>query len=253
MRPLPSRQASASPLPLVLTLVLMGIGTAVLLRPDELPAPLLAALPAPRPSLLPEDFPLDTERTAVLFSQLDAGDRAWQPQALPLPGGGTRYSYKRRSGDPPLSLEQIKWLIQNPPSFAFERRTIAALLTELRRAGVQVALGPPRKQGAAGEWDPRHVVLRIRSDVPGKGSREFVRVLNHEAIHVAQSCRRGRINARPTTLGLSRAVDPRELRNLAAPIYADASPQERLLEEEAYANQDNLSLGIQLLQTHCRS
>jgi hypothetical protein len=242
-----------SPLPLVMVLVLAGVGAAVLTRPDAWPEPLLAALPAPQPQLQPQDFPLDLGREGVLFSQLDAADRAWTPRAEPIPGGGTRYVYKRRAGDPPLNLAQIKALMLDPPSFAMERRAIDALLLELRRVGARVVLGPPRKQGAAGEWEPRRNVLRIRPDVPAKGSREFVRVLNHEAIHVAQSCRRGSLNARPMPLGLSRAVDARALRNLAAPVYADASPQERVLEEEAYANQENLSLGLQLLQAHCRS
>ena len=254
--PRPQRRAP-SPLPLVITLVLAGVGVAALTRPDALPGglpePLLAALPAPQPQLLPQDFPLDPGREDTLFSQLDMADRDWQPRAVPIPGGGTRYLYKRRAGDPPLSVEQIKALMLNPPSFAMERRAIDALLLQLRRAGVRLVLGPPRKQGAAGEWEPRRTVLRIRPDVPAKGSREFARVLNHEAIHVAQSCRNGRVNARPKPLGLSRAVDARSLRNLAAPIYAKASPQERVLEEEAYANQDNLTLGWQLLQAHCRS
>lgn len=237
---------------MLLMLLSLGLALAVVTQSEELPGPLLAVLPAPSPKPLPQDYALDARRDAVLFSQLDAGDQAWIPRAVPIPGGGTRYSYKRRSGDPPLTVEQIRWLIRNPPSFAVERSAIVSLLAALRRAGAQVALGPPRKQGAAGEWDPRRVVLRIRPDVPSKGSREFLRVLNHEAIHVAQSCRRGRINARPMPLGLSRAVDQRELRNLAAPLYANATPQERILEEEAYANQDNLNLGVQLLAAHCR-
>ena len=248
-----TQRRTRSPLPLVIVLVLAGAGAAVLTRPDAWPEPLLAALPAPQPQLQPQDFPLDPGREGVLFSQLDAADRDWQPRAEPIPGGGTRYLYKRRAGDPPLNLAQIKALMLNPPSFAMERRAIDALLLELRRVGARVVLGPPRKQGAAVEWEPRRNVLRIRPDVPGKGSREFVRVLNHEAIHVAQSCRRGSLSARPMPLGLSRAVDARALRNLSAPVYANASPQERVLEEEAYANQENLSLGLQLLQAHCRN
>ena len=254
MPPQPRFRSSPSPLPLVVLLVLAGAGVAVLTRPDShVPDLLASALPLPQPRLAPTDFLIDLDRDAVLFSQLDVADRAWQPRATLVPGGGTRYSYKRRAGDPPLTLEQIKALMRNPPSFAQERRAIVLLLQELRRTGARVVLGPPRKQGAAGEWEPRRLVLRVRPDVPGKGSREFVRVLNHEAIHVAQSCRRGRINARPTTLGLSRSVDPRELRHLAAPIYANATPLERALEEEAYANQHDLSLGVALLQAHCRS
>ncbi|MFM2080897.1 MAG: hypothetical protein RLZZ124_93 [Cyanobacteriota bacterium] len=249
---MPSHDRSGLPLGLLALLLPAGLAAAALLQPPELPGAWLSALQPPQPQLLPQDYPLDTGREAVLFSQLDAGDRGWRPWAEPLPGGGIRYHYKRRSGEPPLNLEQIKALIRHPPSFTAERQAIATLLGDLRRVGVRVVLGPPRKQGAAGEWEPRRTVLRIRPDVPAKGSREFARVLNHEAIHVAQSCRRGRIHARPQPLGLSRSVDPHERRNLEAPLYAGASPLERALEEEAYANQHRLSLGSQLLQAHCR-
>jgi len=224
-------------------------------QPDAKPSWLVGSPAAPftsQPRLLPNDFALGESQQMALFSQLDAGDRQWQPQATPIPGGGMRYTYKRISGEPPLTLEQIKALIVRPPRFDLERSAIRDLLLALRRSGVAVVLGQPRKVGAAGEWEPKRMVVRIRPDVPGKGSREFVRVLNHESIHVAQSCRNGSIHAQPVPLGLSRAVTARQLRNLAAPLYAGATPRERALEEEAYANQHNLSLGRQLLQVHCR-
>ena len=241
--------------------VLVGLGYSVWQRDPQLQlvrrqAPLQVVQPglAPQPPLsaLPTDFVLDRSKEPILFSQLDAGDRDWQPRAVPIPGGGTRYTYKHVAGDPPLSLDQIKALILSPPTFAAERNAISQLLRELRLAGAQVVLGQPRKQGAAGEWEPRRRMLRIRPDVPGKGSREFARVLNHEAIHVAQSCRNGSVQAMPALLGISRAVDPRQLRNLAAPIYANASPRERALEEEAYANQGDLSQGLRGLLMYCR-
>ena len=237
------------------SLLLLGAAALALLQTrPPLPGavPFQPALSAQRPRLLPSDFPLDPERDPLLFSQLDAGDRSWQPRAEPIPGGGIRYVYRRQVGDPPLTLEQIKALIRQPPSFMLERQAIRTLLQTLRARGVRVVLGPPRQRGAAGEWEPRSAVLRIRPDVPGKGSHHFALVLNHEAIHVAQSCRRGHLHAEPQPLGLSRQVAPRQRANLAAPIYAGQSPQQRRLEEEAYANQQHLSLGWQLLQAHCR-
>jgi ribosomal protein L34E len=234
------------PLPaLVGLLVLGGLAlTAAAQHPSVMPS-------AP-PQLRPQDYPLSSGREAVLHAQLEAADRRWQPRAEPLPGGGTRYVYKRRAGDPALSVEQIKRLIQNPPRFDTERRAIDALLVQLRSRGVRVVLGPPRKAGAAGEWEPRARTLRIRPDVPAKGSREFAMVLNHEAIHVAQSCRRGLLELHPQPLGLSRAVDAQARRHLSDPLYAKASPRERALEEEAYANQHRLDLGARLVQVHCR-
>ena len=248
------------PLPALAGLLVMGgIGLTLLAQhlsvSQMVQAPALASPETglePSPSVRQQDYPLAPQREQLLFSQLDAADRSWMPRAEPIPGGGTRYIYRRLSTDPPLSVAEIKALMRNPPSFEVERGAIAALLRELHRRGVTVVLGPPRKQGAAGEWEPRAAVLRIRPDVPAKGSREFVRVLNHEAIHVAQSCRGGGLRSRPAPLGLPRELDPLSQHHLAAPIYATASVRERTLEEEAYANQGHLSLGLQLLQAHCR-
>ena len=188
------------------------------------------------------------------MAQLSAADTSWIPRVEPIPGVGSRYVYKRQAGDPPLSVDQVKQLLRDPPRFDQERMVIQSLLEALRRSGVSVVLGPPRLHGAAGEWDPQRRVLRIRPDVPAKGSREFVRVLNHEAIHVAQSCRgRGWFQERPQLLGLSQRLNASAASHLAEPLYATATPHQQALEVEAYANQDQLDLGAQLLAAHCSS
>ena len=186
-----------------------------------------------------------------LLQQLAAADQQWRPRALPLPDGGTRYLYRRRPGDPPLSLAQIKALIAKPPTFARERQLIVALRQRLLALGVRVELVQPRKPGAAGEWDPGARTLRLKPVVVSRGSAEFVRVLNHEAIHVAQSCLGGGIGAQPQPLGLSRQLPPHLEAVLHEPTYARASERERQLEREAYAHQDQLDLGLSLLKLYC--
>ncbi|WP_398326438.1 hypothetical protein [Vulcanococcus sp.] len=212
----------------------------------------LAQRPNPQALVSSGDFVLTPERESGLFAQLGAADQAWVPRAEPIPGGGTRYVYQKRPDDQPLSLVQIKALMRDPPTFVMERSVIRQLLTQMRQSGVTVLIGPPRKQGAAGEWDPARGVLRIRPDIPAKGSREFARVLNHEAIHVAQSCRNGALSAHPKLLGLSRQVQGAARRHLQEPLYRNSSALERALEEEAYANQNNLQLGVRLITAHCR-
>ena len=207
--------------------------------------------PSPQPPQ-PAQTQLDSGTQAALLARLEEADRQWLPRVERLPDGGNRYVYKRRAGDPPLNLEQVKQLLRHPPRFEREQDTIRALLASLEARGVVVLLEQPRKGGAAGEWNPRRAELRIRPDVPGKGSAEFARVLNHESIHVAQSCRGGGLRAQPQPLGLPRQLDDRARRHLAEPLYAKASARERILEEEAYAGQEQLSLGAQLLAAHCR-
>lgn len=188
----------------------------------------------------------------ALQQQLADADRAWIPRAEPLADGRTRYVYKRRAGDPELSLEQIRALIASPPSFARERLAIGGLLQELRRVGVRIELGPPRKVGAAGEWDPSQRTIRILPSVVGKGSQEFAKVLNHEAIHVAQSCSaRGQVRANPQPLGLDEQLPGPLAAVLEEPVYRQASALEQRLEREAYANQHRLELGVALVRQHC--
>jgi hypothetical protein len=249
-----TRSAGGSPTRLLTGLALCaagGLAALVLFSPQPQRSDTLLALQDLTIQL--QEVVLASAGLPELLAQLDAADQSWLPRAEPLGDGRIRYLYKRRLEDPPLSIAQIEELRRNPPSHQLERDAIASLLTNLERAGVQVVIGPPRKARAAGEWEPAARTLRIRPDVIEKGSVEFARVLNHEAIHVAQSCRHGGLGARPRLLGLSIVLDPVSRRHLEDPVYARASPTEIRLEQEAYANQHRLTLGPTLLAKECRA
>jgi len=200
-----------------------------------------------------------------LFERLSEADQQWLPRVEPLPEGGQRYLYKRRLGDPELNLAQIRALLADPPTYAAEQQAIRQLLEVLQGAGVRLRLVEPQKPGAAAEWDHSLRMLRIKPSVVEEGSLEFARVLNHEAIHVAQSCRGGGLGETPVALGLSRRLAPElaeQLRDLfdqpaaaaggtANGTYGEATPAERGLEQEAYANQHRLGLGASLVAAHC--
>lgn len=223
----------------------------------------LAALSQPSRQGLPQQQPQPAAPTAgwvalpqnagegQLLHSLAVADQQWRPRTQALPGGGTRYVYRKRAGEPDLSLAEIKALIANPPRFEREREQIRALWRQLGSLGVRLSLEQPRKPGAAGEWDPRLRTLRIKPAVVGKGSAEFARVLNHEAIHVAQSCSGGSIGAAPRPLGLPEQLPPSLQTVLQEPTYAKSTARERQLEREAYANQHQLDLGLTLLKMHC--
>ena len=210
------------------------------------PAAPLAARPVPLPAGLVGLTP------DSLLLQLAEADRSWIPRAEQLPDGRIRYVYQRRAGDPELSIAEIKALIESPPTFERERLAIEALLADLQTAGVRIELAQPRKPGAAGEWDPAERTIRIQPRVVGKGSLEFAKVLNHEAIHVAQSCSvYGRLGTSPNPLGLNEELPESLASVLEEPIYRQASATEQRLEREAYANQEQLELGAALVRQHC--
>jgi len=193
----------------------------------------LASVPA-RPTA--QAAGLLPEQEAALLQQLATADRQWLPRVETLPSGAVRYHYRRRANEPKLSVAELRALIANPPSFGAERLAIGELLTVLAKAGVRLELSQPRKQGAAGEWDPAARTMRIQPRVVAKGSVEFARVLNHEAIHVAQSCSNRGLRSRPRPLGLPLALPDHLTGVLNESVYSKASEQERQLEREAYAN-----------------
>jgi hypothetical protein len=199
----------------------------------------------------PARQPLALLRSDLLERLADA-DRQWEPSVEVLADGSTRYHYRRRPGDPRLSLEELRQRIASPPDYAEERRSMIRLLRTLQAAGVQLEITQPRKRGAAAEWEARRRTLRIDPGVADRGSLDFARVLNHEAIHVAQSCRAGGLRAAPMPLGLPRTLSPHQAAELEGPTYAGASALERVLEAEAYGAQDQLDLGDRLLRRHCR-
>ena len=116
-----------------------------------------------------------------------------------------------------------------------------------------MVIAEPNRVGASGEWNPRRGELRISHSVVNSGTQSFRRVLNHEAIHVAQSCNGGSIRSRPRALGLSRRLDEQAMLQLNTPVYVGIKSSDRRLEEEAYATQDALQIGSVLLEVHCRS
>lgn len=186
-----------------------------------------------------------------LLRKLAEGDARWTPRVEYLSDGGTRYIYRRRPGEPPLNLDQIRALIDLPPSYERERDAVVELLRALQDGGVQLDLIKPHKRAAAAEWDGASRTLRVDPVVVGHGSLDFARVLNHEAIHVAQSCFGGGLRAPPKLLGIDNALTPELARQLEQPTYAEATPAERALEAEAYANQNRLGVGAALVSRHC--
>ena len=187
----------------------------------------------------------------MLFRSLEEGDRLLLPRLQRLPDGRLGVVYRRRAGDPPASLQQLQALMRNPPSWEREKSTIRMLLARLRDVGVRLEIGPTRKPQAAGEWLPRQGVVRIRPDIPLRGSQEFAKVLNHESIHVAQSCRAGGVRRIPMLLGLQRPLRDQDQAMLAMPIYSSQPPVVQRLEAEAFGLQYDLSAGPSLLARFC--
>ena len=167
--------------------------------------------------------------------------------------GRREYTYRQRPGAPELSLQDIQALLRSPPDYASDVASIKNLLAALDRNGVTVVIAEPNRLGASGEWNPRGGEIRISHSVVGRGTQAFRRVLDHEAIHTAQSCAGGSIRSFPKPLGLSRRIDRQAFRHLEGQVYAGLRSSDRRREGEFYANQDDQEIGALLLRVHCRS
>jgi DNA-directed RNA polymerase subunit RPC12/RpoP len=236
---------------------LLGLSLAALPEAIDGLAMVATAIPGLSEVVARIDPPPEPERRPLallqgdLVDRLSEADHSWIPTTEPVPGGGIRYRYRRRPGEPELSVAELRQLIVNPPDHSEERLAIASLLESLQRAGVAVEIAQPRKPGAAGEWDHAMRTIRILPTVVEKGTVDFARVLNHESIHVAQSCAGGGIRARPRPLGLDLAMHPELAEHLRDPMYSGITSEEQALEREAYANQHRLQLGAALVERHC--
>ncbi|MFN5464489.1 MAG: hypothetical protein ACK40D_11075 [Cyanobacteriota bacterium] len=239
---------------------LAGSGLGLMLMHEILQQPELWSSQNPLEQILPislspesaetrskESFPLNE-----LIAQLQEADDQWQPRQEILPDGSTRYLYKRRTGEPDLSVSQLRQLIETPPTFHKERQDVLDLFSTLQAAGVKVHLSPTIKKGAAAEWDHRLGTLRIQPQMTNRGSVDFLELLSHEAIHVAQSCRGGSLKARPKPLGLTAADSSKLRQRLNDPVYKNTSHWELTLEREAYGGQNNPDQVKQILQRECK-
>ena len=202
---------------------------------------------------LPDFLEIGVANQRLVLDVLAQNDRQWQPRLVVNHQGLQEYTYRQRSGAPGLSLKDIQALLRTPPDYSSDVESIKNLLSALDRYGVTVVIAEPNRIGASGEWNPRRGEMRISHLVVKRGTQAFRRVLNHEAIHTAQSCAGGSIRSRPKPLGLSRRLDKTAIRHLQSEIYADLTSIDRRLEEEAYANQEDPEIGALLLKVHCRS
>ena len=202
---------------------------------------------------LPDFLEIGVANQRLVLDVLHQNDRQWQPRLVVNHQGLQEYTYRQRPGAPELSLKDIQALLRSPPDYTSDVESIKNLLSALDRYGVTVVIAEPNRIGASGEWNPRRGEMRISHLVVKRGTQAFRRVLNHEAIHTAQSCAGGSIRSRPKPLGLSRRLDKTAIRHLQSEIYADLTSTDRRLEEEAYANQEDPEIGALLLKVHCRS
>jgi hypothetical protein len=167
------------------------------------------------------------------------------------PLGQVSYRYSLREGEAKKNEAELKKLLETSRQNENYTRKIYRLLDTLSSHGVSVVIGEPLKKGASGEWDPSMQVLRLSPKSLTMGSEVILEILNHESVHVAQSCKGGGINYRPQPLDLPLSPARITSKPLKSDVYSSISAVQRRLEQEAYSYEYSNRAARTLLAEHC--
>ena len=197
------------------------------------------------------EFFLNKNSYDYLINKLENADNNLIPKYEPNPQGGGSYKYKKTNFSPELSISEIKEWIKNPPKFNNEKNFILEQINLLDNLDIAVALVNFENNKIAAEWDYKKQFLKINIQTIKNGTKVFAKILNHEIIHIAQSCNGGKVSSEPILLGLEINLNKEEKHFLGSKIYKNKSKKELNLEKEAYSHQKKLDFGTELITKYC--
>ena len=127
--------------------------------------------------------------------------------------------------------------------------TIAGQVNTLESLGIQVVVGDPSIDGASAEWDSSSRTMTISADTMQQGSDAVLQAVNHEAVHVAQSCKAGGVGAAGAALGIGTSGAAAQA--VQHETYAGISAEEQQMELEAYTLTNQAGAGVAAAVQHC--
>ncbi len=197
------------------------------------------------------EFFLNKNSLDFLIYKLKVADRDLIPKVRINSKGEKEYHYKKTNFSPNLSLLEIEDLINHPTDFDKENKFIINIVNLLSNIDVSILLVNFKNNNIAGQWIPRDKLVMLNLNLIESGTTNFAKVLNHEVIHIAQSCNNGNISSKPKKIGLNLKLNKEINYLLSSKIYKNISLMEQRFEKEAYSYQDNLSMGINLIKKYC--
>lgn len=127
--------------------------------------------------------------------------------------------------------------------------TIAGQVNTLESLGIDVVVGDPSIDGASAEWDSSSRTMTISAETMNQGSGAVLQAMNHEAVHVAQSCNAGGVGSGGAALGIGTSGEAALA--LQHEVYEGASEEEKQMEMEAYTLTNQAGAGIDAAVQHC--
>ena len=159
--------------------------------------------------------------------------------------------YKKNNYQKTLSQKELLYLIKNPESYLYEEKFIKETLNVLNNFGISLILSDFQNEKGSAYWVPKNKLIKIDKKAINSGSLTFARIINHEMIHIAQSCKGGSINSIPELIGIKERMNEEKHILLKSKVYKNLSKYEISLEKEAYSYQDNLLAGKYLINKFC--
>ena len=130
-------------------------------------------------------------------------------------------------------------------------KSVEQIIQRLQLLQVSVVVLEPDQALARGEWNYRRREIRLHPLLLKSGLNAFSKTLNHEVIHVVQSCSGGKVTGYPRPIGLPSNPSKAVQEKLMKPPYVDQSPTVLELEMEAFMHQNRSDLVSEMLVQFC--
>ena len=182
---------------------------------------------------------------------LKKADKRNSPKMIIYPDSSKSIIYKKSNFQKELSQKELIYLIKNPRNFYQEQNFVEESLKFLNNLGISVFLLELNDEKGSAYWLPEKQIIKIDSKTLNAGTLTFAKILNHEMIHIAQSCKGGSINSFPKLIGLNLKLNEEKTYLLSSEVYKNLPKSQISLEKEAYSYQDNLSAGKYLINKIC--
>ncbi|MFM8259709.1 MAG: hypothetical protein ACKN83_07790 [Vulcanococcus sp.] len=127
--------------------------------------------------------------------------------------------------------------------------TIAGQVHTLESLGIQVVVGEPTIDGASAQWDSGSRTMTISADTMKAGAPSVLQAMNHESVHVAQSCKAGGVGEAGRALGIATSGEAAQA--VQHDTYAGISAEEKQMELEAYTLTNQAGAGVAAAVQHC--
>ena len=197
------------------------------------------------------EFNIKDSNIDFILRILKKADKRNSPKIITNPDSSKSIIYKKSNFQKELSQKDLNYLIKNPRNFYQEQNFVEESLKFLNNLGISVFLLELNDEKGSAYWLPEKQIIKIDSKTLNAGTLTFAKILNHEMIHVAQSCKGGSINSFPKLIGLNEKLNEEKNYLLSSEVYKNLPKYQISLEKEAYSYQDNLSAGHYLINKFC--